>query len=348
MAFWFKKKETADDFAKTLAEEDINSNILKEAGGFTVSGQDIPEDIKEDTGENYRRLLDREIAQSKREAVRDAEINWDDALPDESPIGKTREQIDEVEAAEQRRLKREREREQEKEDEEYEKELESIQDKERRRELADLRYEADREMYESRKKRYKSKKGEGGFADTAGKVLWMAGVGRINKSALGLYGVGKQSAKGNSLYLGNFRPMSGDNGLSALRQLTSPQSLNMPAPISAVRINKGKQVAPVGGMRLSVSAIEELSVSNSSIAKLRTPLAQASLMGNNAFATSPLAMQAVSMNIQGSKIAQMAKINMGIAQPFISQSNIDVKEIKKPKKRMSYKRTMNNLKRRRK
>jgi hypothetical protein len=348
--WWFKEKQSADDFSKSIYEDGYRDNVEESSsGGYTVNElESADKETKELMGEEYRERLDREIAESKRRAVKDAELSWDDALPDESPIGKTQAELDRMESDEKLRLKHakeesygDKESSDDKErysDNKYDDEEDKLVERERKRELADLRYEADKHMYESRKNRYK---GKSNFTGTANKVLKIAGVGGINKGALKLYGANNGGGGSKDNGLGALRQLTdpSSGGLNNLRILTTTPSINNLTSSKNTKI-KGRMSLGVSPI-LTISPIEAISTGVGHKKGGKSPLEVASTQMRSSFVASPLAMEATKIQIQESKIGSIAVMNtvgsFAFKNPSISSA--------KTKKKMAYKRKVNKIKR---
>ena len=241
--YFMPTKETAEEF---LSEAEARGNTARiepdETGGYNVVTDD---DGSADKGDFVDTISESAHESSRSVATREAVDDWDDALPDESPIGKTQEQLDEMERREQKRL--------------------------------------------GRDKKYKEPRERPDVAGGVKSAMKLMGVGKVNKSALSLYGVGGKSEKKP----GRTDLYSGEN--LGMRELTSPRSFSggksmrpMTIPQSKPRIVQ--QVSPIAALSTQT---QRTSVS---------PLSVASLEGQSVFGLSPLAQESTKLKLKTSKI----------------------------------------------
>ena len=258
-------KETADEF-QSEAEARGNSARIEpdETGGYNVVTDD---EGSADKGDFVDTLSESGHESSRSVATREAVDDWDDALPDESPIGKTQEQLDEMERREQKRLGHDK-----------------------GDDLSNLTKRAEKEEMKKRIREAKrGGRGESHMSENIGSAMKLMGVGKVNKSALSLYGVGGKSEKKP----GRTDLYSGEN--LGMRELTSPRSFGggksmkpMTMPQSSPRIVQ--QISPIAAMSTQTNRIGI------------SPLSVASLEGKSVFGLSPLAQESTKIKLKTSKI----------------------------------------------
>lgn len=159
--YFMPTKETAEEFETEAKGRGYETQIEPdEAGGYNVI---VEGDEGYGTRDEFATTVADVVAEkskAKNYAIENAQDLWDDALPDESPIGKSQAEIDEIESREQERLARKNEK---------------------RRKKYDIEDEEPRDIGKGVKS-----------------ALGLLGVGKINKKALGMYGVGKPSTSRSS------------------------------------------------------------------------------------------------------------------------------------------------------
>ena len=261
--YFMPSRETAEEFQEEAEKRGTMSRIESdETGGYNVITDD--DDGGADKGDFVDTISEsaHEYAPARREAVRDAVDDWDDALPDESPIGKSQSELDELERREQKRL--------------------------------------------GRDKKYKEPRERPDVAGGVKSAMKLMGVGKVNKSALSLYGVGGKSERKP----GRTDLYSGEN--LGMRELTTPRSFGnksmrpMTMPQSKPRVPQG--ISPIAAM--------------STQSRQLSPLNVASLNGHADFGVSPLAQESTKLKLRTSKIGIVSTAGLTVNPAATDMSKI--------------------------
>jgi hypothetical protein len=211
--YFMPTMKTAEEFQSEAKEMGTESRIEpEESGGYNVITDD--DTIGADKGDFVDTVAEvaHESAPYRREAYKDARDDWDDALPDESPIGKTQAQLDEMERREDKRLGRD--------------------------DVSELTKKAEKEELKSRIRDAKrGGRSESGMGDKIGSAMKLMGATGVNQKAMDMYRVKKQTHQEGK------QDMYSGDGLG-MRELTRPRSFKKQSPSMA----KPQFLSPIASM----------------------------------------------------------------------------------------------------